>query len=143
MPEMESVETVGAASRGAKLTKFNIQRNTCGPDDVTIDIKYVLNEFVTYMRSYANLNNARYCGICHTDTHFARDPMPMPVPFPLVPGHEIAGVVTKVWLDETSKKGHKDCTRSKLLPLRQGRQERQRLQSGRSRGRRVLRRLML
>ena len=40
MPEMESVETVAAASRGAKLTKLTIQRNTCGPDDVTIDIKY-------------------------------------------------------------------------------------------------------
>ena len=53
-----------------------LQRNTCGPDDVTIDIKY--------------------CGICHTDVHFARDPLPMPVPFPLVPGHEVAGVVSKV-----------------------------------------------
>lgn len=76
MPEMESVETVGATSRGSKLSKFTIQRNTCGPDDVTIDIKY--------------------CGICHTDVHFARDPLPMPVPFPLVPGHEVAGVVSKV-----------------------------------------------
>ena len=28
--------------------------------------------------------------------HFARDPMTMPIPFPLVPEHEIAGVVTKV-----------------------------------------------
>ena len=40
MPEMESVESVGATSRGSKLTKFTIQRNTCGPEDVTIDIKY-------------------------------------------------------------------------------------------------------
>ena len=40
MPEMESVETVGANSRGAKMSKFTIKRNTCGPDDVTIDIKY-------------------------------------------------------------------------------------------------------
>ena len=46
MPEMESVETVAAASRGAKLTKLTIQRNTCGPDDVTIDIKYVWQIFL-------------------------------------------------------------------------------------------------
>ena len=26
----------------------------------------------------------------------ARDIVPMPIPFPLVPGHEIAGVVSKV-----------------------------------------------
>ena len=50
MPEMESVETVAAASRGAKLTKLTIQRNTCGPDDVTIDIKYVLQIFL-HMKS--------------------------------------------------------------------------------------------
>ena len=58
------------------LPQFTIERNTCGPDDITIDIKY--------------------CGICHTDVHFVNDDMGMPVPFPLVPGHEIAGVVTQV-----------------------------------------------
>jgi len=76
MPEMEAVESVAVNSRGSKFTKLTIQRNTCGPDDVTIDIKY--------------------CGICHSDVHFARDVVPMPIPFPLVPGHEIAGVVSKV-----------------------------------------------
>ena len=50
MPEMESVETVAAASRGAKLTKLTIQRNTCGPDDVTIDIKYAWQIFL-YIKS--------------------------------------------------------------------------------------------
>ena len=55
--------------------QFTIERNTCGPDDITIDIKY--------------------CGVCHTDVHYVMDDMPMPVPFPLVPGHEIAGVVTQ------------------------------------------------
>ena len=58
------------------IFQFTIERNTCGPDDITIDIKY--------------------CGICHTDVHYVMDDMPMPVPFPLVPGHEIAGVVTQV-----------------------------------------------
>ena len=40
MPEMESVKSVGVNSRGSKFSKMTIQRNTCGPDDVTIDIKY-------------------------------------------------------------------------------------------------------
>ena len=56
-------------------SQLTIERNTCGPDDITIDIKY--------------------CGICHTDVHYVMDDMPMPIPFPLVPGHEIAGVVTQ------------------------------------------------
>ena len=43
MTEMESVEAVGATARGSKFSKFTIQRNTCGPDDVTIDIKYYLS----------------------------------------------------------------------------------------------------
>ena len=115
---MEPVETVAAASRGAKLTKLTIQRNTCGPDDVTIDIKYVLQISTHEVMRVSNMNNARYCGICHTDVHFARDPMTMPIPFPLVPGHEIAGVVTKVWLDETSKKGHKYVQRRKNFFVR-------------------------
>ena len=42
------------------------------------------------------INPSRYCGICHSDVHMARDIVPMPIPFPLVPGHEIAGVVSKV-----------------------------------------------
>ena len=49
MPEMESVETVGANSRGSKLSKFTIKRNTCGPDDVTIDIKYDIFMYFTEM----------------------------------------------------------------------------------------------
>ena len=39
MPEMEAVESVAVNSRGSKFTKLTIQRNTCGPDDVTIDIR--------------------------------------------------------------------------------------------------------
>ena len=39
-----------------------------------------------------------FCGICHTDLHFARNefsPM-IPTAYPCVPGHEIVGRVTKV-----------------------------------------------
>ena len=61
-------------------------------------------------------NNPRYCGICHTDAHFARDPLPMPVPFPLVPGHEIAGVVTKVGIDKIEKTSKKKVIKTTLVP---------------------------
>ena len=50
----------------------------------------------------------RYCGICHSDVHMARDVVPMPIPFPLVPGHEIAGVVSKVRIDSMYITGYKN-----------------------------------
>jgi len=39
-----------------------------------------------------------FCGICHSDLHQARDEWAsvMPTVYPLVPGHEIVGRVTKV-----------------------------------------------
>lgn len=37
----------------------------------------------------------RYCGICHSDIHMARNEWGHSV-YPMVPGHEIAGVVTAV-----------------------------------------------
>jgi alcohol dehydrogenase (NADP+) len=39
-----------------------------------------------------------YCGICHSDLHYARDEWHsvMPTVYPCVPGHEIVGRVTKV-----------------------------------------------
>jgi alcohol dehydrogenase (NADP+) len=39
-----------------------------------------------------------YCGICHSDVHQARDEWGGSI-FPMVPGHEIAGVVTAVGQD--------------------------------------------
>ena len=36
-----------------------------------------------------------YCGICHTDVHYAENKRGT-TKFPLVPGHELAGIVTKV-----------------------------------------------
>ena len=38
----------------------------------------------------------------------ARDVVPMPIPFPLVPGHEIAGVVSKVRIDSMYITGYKN-----------------------------------
>ncbi len=35
----------------------------------------------------------KFCGICHTDIHQTRDEWGGAI-FPMVPGHEIAGIVT-------------------------------------------------
>lgn len=56
-----------------KLT--TIERRDLQPNDVLIEIKYA--------------------GICHSDIHTARGEWG-PVDYPLVPGHEIAGIVTQV-----------------------------------------------
>lgn len=61
-----------------KLTK--IERRDLQPHDVLIEIKYA--------------------GICHSDIHTARGEWG-PVNYPLVPGHEIAGIVTQVGSDVT------------------------------------------
>ena len=57
--------------------KIDIKRNVCGDGDIEFDVKF--------------------CGICHTDVHFAQDEVNfLKVNFPCVPGHELAGLVTKV-----------------------------------------------
>ncbi len=57
------------------LNCCSIERNECGPHDVEFDVKY--------------------CGICHTDVHFANNDLGT-TSYPCVPGHELAGIVTKV-----------------------------------------------
>jgi alcohol dehydrogenase (NADP+) len=71
------MKTPAYAARAARaaLTPFTIDRRAPGPHDVLIDI--------------------RYCGVCHSDIHQVRDEWGGAV-YPLVPGHEIAGVVSKV-----------------------------------------------
>jgi uncharacterized zinc-type alcohol dehydrogenase-like protein len=59
----------------APLAPFEIARRETGPDDVRIEILY--------------------CGICHSDVHQVRDEW-FPGIYPMVPGHEIVGRVTKV-----------------------------------------------
>ena len=51
-----------------------INRNKVGDYDVNFSIKY--------------------CGICHTDIHFSAGDLP--AMYPMVPGHELAGIVTEV-----------------------------------------------
>lgn len=69
--------TKGYAALGAKsaLKPFSFERRDPKDFDVVIDIKY--------------------CGICHSDIHQARDEWGGSI-FPMVPGHEIAGMVTAV-----------------------------------------------
>jgi len=66
-----------------KFEKITIKRNLPGDDDVTFDLKY--------------------CGICHTDVHFAKNDMGT-TKYPVVPGHELAGVVSAVGKNVTNFK---------------------------------------
>jgi uncharacterized zinc-type alcohol dehydrogenase-like protein len=64
-----------AQSHESKLAPWNFERRALGPHDVQIDIAY--------------------CGVCHTDYHQIKNDW-FPGIFPMVPGHEIVGYVTKV-----------------------------------------------
>ena len=72
---MASTKSYAAQDATTPLAPFTINRRDPKPHDVQIDIKY--------------------CGVCHSDLHFARNDWGMTV-YPIVPGHEIVGVVTAV-----------------------------------------------
>src|SRR3954467_12568022 len=79
-PQATAARAYGAPAADAPLGPLEIERRALGPKDVRIDI--------------------RFCGICHSDIHFARGEWGE-VPYPAVPGHEIAGVVAEVGSDVT------------------------------------------
>jgi alcohol dehydrogenase (NADP+) len=70
-------KTAGYAARSATtpLEPFALERREPGPEDVQIEILY--------------------CGVCHSDLHTARNEWTNTV-YPVVPGHEIVGRVSKV-----------------------------------------------
>ncbi|QMU70989.1 NAD(P)-dependent alcohol dehydrogenase [Streptacidiphilus sp. P02-A3a] len=70
-----TVPAYAAPSAKAPLERITVTRRDLGEHDVLIEI--------------------RYSGICHSDIHQARDEWGG-AQFPMVPGHEIAGVVTEV-----------------------------------------------
>jgi len=72
---MPSTKSYAAQDATSPLAPWTINRRDPKPHDVQIDIKY--------------------CGVCHSDLHFARNDWGMSV-YPLVPGHEIVGVVSAV-----------------------------------------------
>ncbi|HXD55500.1 MAG TPA: NAD(P)-dependent alcohol dehydrogenase [Solirubrobacteraceae bacterium] len=75
---MTTVHAFGADSATDPLAPLEIERREVGPADVLIEIAF--------------------CGICHSDIHFTRGEWGE-VPYPAVPGHEIAGVVAAVGAD--------------------------------------------
>jgi len=72
---MSTVSAYAASDSTGHLTKTTIERRDPGPHDVAIDIKFA--------------------GICHSDIHTVKAEWGKPK-YPVVPGHEIAGVVTAV-----------------------------------------------
>ena len=70
-----TVTAYATPSANAPFAKTTIERRDLLPHDVLIDIKFA--------------------GICHSDIHTARDEWG-PASYPLVPGHEIAGLVSAV-----------------------------------------------
>ncbi|MFI8530538.1 NAD(P)-dependent alcohol dehydrogenase [Streptomyces aquilus] len=72
---MTTVAAYAAPAAKAPLERTSIERRPVGEFDVLIDIKFA--------------------GICHSDIHQAREGWGEAI-FPMVPGHEIAGVVSEV-----------------------------------------------
>jgi alcohol dehydrogenase (NADP+) len=72
---MSSVSAYAATSPTEPLTKTTITRREPGPHEVAIEIEFA--------------------GICHSDIHTVKAEWGQPN-YPVVPGHEIAGVVTAV-----------------------------------------------
>jgi uncharacterized zinc-type alcohol dehydrogenase-like protein len=69
------VNGLAALNKGAALTPYSFTRRDLLPNDVAIDIKYA--------------------GICHSDIHQVKEEWGA-ARFPMVPGHEIAGVVSAI-----------------------------------------------
>ena len=74
---------LAALSAKAALTPFEFERRDLGAHDVALDISYA--------------------GICHSDIHQAREEWG-PALFPMVPGHEIAGIVSSIGTSVTKFK---------------------------------------
>ncbi|ULP46306.1 NAD(P)-dependent alcohol dehydrogenase [Mycolicibacter virginiensis] len=80
---MSTVFAYAATSATDPLSKTTITRRDPGPHDVAFDI--------------------HFAGICHSDIHTVKAEWGAPQ-YPLVPGHEIAGVVTAVGSEVTKFK---------------------------------------
>lgn len=79
------MKTIGYAAQNAStpLAPFKFERRALRANDVEMEILY--------------------CGVCHSDLHMARNDWGWSV-YPVVPGHEIVGRVTKVGADVTKFK---------------------------------------
>ncbi len=72
---MTAAKSYAAQSAIAPLSPFNFERREVGAHDVQFEILY--------------------CGVCHSDLHQVRNEWGGSI-YPIVPGHEIVGRVTKV-----------------------------------------------
>ncbi|MCZ2829144.1 NAD(P)-dependent alcohol dehydrogenase [Modestobacter sp. VKM Ac-2986] len=75
------VNAYAAPAAGRPLAPTTVERRDVGPRDVLIEITHA--------------------GICHSDIHTVNGDWG-PQPFPVVPGHEIVGLVTEVGTDVTT-----------------------------------------
>lgn len=73
--DIANVKAFGIEELGEKVKELTIQRREVKPTDIEIDILY--------------------CGVCHSDMHHVHGDWGKEK-YPLVPGHEIVGRVTKV-----------------------------------------------
>jgi uncharacterized zinc-type alcohol dehydrogenase-like protein len=80
---MTSATAYQATAPDAPLEKATIERRPVGPHDILIDVKFA--------------------GICHSDIHTARNEWGGTT-YPVVPGHEIAGIVAEVGSEVTTRK---------------------------------------
>ncbi|KAJ0039922.1 hypothetical protein Pint_27745 [Pistacia integerrima] len=65
-----------ATDPSAVFSPFTFSRGAMGENDVTFKVLY--------------------CGICHSDLHMAKNELGEFCTYPLVPGHEIFGIVTEI-----------------------------------------------
>lgn len=72
---MTPVKGYAAQTPTSSLAPWSFERRTVGPNDVKFAI--------------------RFCGVCHSDLHQIRNDW-FPGIFPMVPGHEVVGVITQV-----------------------------------------------
>jgi alcohol dehydrogenase (NADP+) len=72
---MTKIKAFAAQDAESILGPWNLERRAPGPKDIQIDILY--------------------CGVCHSDLHQVRNEWGNSI-FPMVPGHEIVGRISKV-----------------------------------------------
>ena len=81
--QTKNIKAFGTEAAHLDLKQLEIKRREITTKDVEIDILY--------------------CGVCHSDLHFARNDWGFSV-YPVVPGHEIVGKVVKVGESVTKHK---------------------------------------
>jgi len=72
---MTKIKAFAAQDAESTLGPWNLERRVPGPKDIQIDILY--------------------CGVCHSDLHQIRNEWGNSI-FPMVPGHEIVGRISKI-----------------------------------------------